>query len=224
MDLAEFFDTMLPFLLGDVGLADASARVGPSPCGAGRFAFYPELVRRERASTLRLLYPATRLAANRLQPGLFAELVQSHLAEHRSMHWEPNHFGAPFPGLVAGHCKDEPLALLSELADYEWLKFAVTVERGTPLYFRGYDHDLVGYVERASRGDDCELPPKRSVALAIHRSADQRAVVTSLGELELAILARRRGVPIPHVIATEPEIRAAEERLTRLGLLADYEG
>jgi hypothetical protein len=219
--LADFFDTMLPFLMGNLDVAGASSRMGESPSGPRRLTYYQVLTRRERASTLHLLYPATRLAANRLRPGLFGEMVQAHLIRNRSSHWEPNHFGAPFPSLLAETCTEEALAVLPELADFEWLKFEVTVARIAPVYVRGYDHDILGFVESAARGGAAELPFKRSIAVAIHRSADQRTTTTTLRTAELIVLARRRGVPVKDNLVTEVEMRDAEKRLIRLGVLSD---
>ncbi len=143
--LGGFFEAMLPFLMGEVQVDRVELLLGPSPSGTTRLGFYQELTRRDRVVILQRLYPATRTLAERLRPGLFAELVRTHLSRHRSTHWEPNRFGEPFPEFVSESCVDTTERMLGELADYEWIKFTAGVELGTPIYFRTYDHDVVRY-------------------------------------------------------------------------------
>src|SRR5262245_61618954 len=146
--LPAFFETMLPFLMGELTPGDVTALLGQCPSGEERLALYQTLIRRERAGVLRSLFPATRRLAKRVAPGAWEELEREHLARYRSTCWEPNRVGESFPGLVEESSVENPeLAVLAEVADHEWIRFLVTLDGGGDVHFRAYDHDVARYVE-----------------------------------------------------------------------------
>lgn len=220
-ELSAFFDSMLPFLMGEGTEADLAARLGPSTSGGLRVTLHRTLVWRERVGVLRALFPTTLALSERLEPGLCAALESGHLALHRSSFWEPNRVGESFPPFVEARCASDPrLEVLVELADYEWLRYRVTVKPRAEVHFRSYRFDVPSIVDSSRRGTGAALPAAAPVVVAVHASTGHRAAWTRLGAAELAALARRRGLPPPEPPVPVEAVDAADGWLTRRGVLA----
>lgn len=211
--LADFFETMSPFLHGQLSARDAEARLGPSPSGTDRLAFYAVLARRDVASVLRQLFPVTRAACGR---DTWNGIEIAYLASHRSTHWEPNRFGQAFADFLADRrAHDGALApWIEELADYEWTRFEVATSLEPEAHVRLYDHDV-----RAVHQGTSAVPHARPTVLLVHRAVDDRVVVETPDPPTLCAVARRAGTlrSLPAGV-TEDDVERAERDLSARGV------
>jgi hypothetical protein len=214
-----FFGAMVPMLLGEREAAAVERVLGPCPSGTNALAFYAVLTRRDVTSVLDRLFVTTKTVARRARPSLWDELVDGYVRAHRSTHWEPNRFAAAFADFIA-HRRNKGLdvpRVLEEVADFEYARFAVTLQKLPVPILRQYDHD----VRTLFRNPATPRPPPRPTVLAIYRDARARAAWCELGIAEIAALARLRG----HTIALPVEdalVDAAEQRLRALGVVARH--
>jgi hypothetical protein len=223
--LSEFFDAVVPMLRGETSSAEFEARVGSSRSGSRRVSFYRTLMRRNVRLLLGALYPHTRRAALGESPELWSNLVDRFDASHPASHWDVNEFGRPFPDFLGELARaGEVPACLEELADYEWICFAVGVEpdenvRGLgldrTLYVREYDHDVPSFVKKEETG----LPRAGSSVVIVYRSPeDKRARFLRPTPVELCVIARRQGTEPPDTLSREA-LAAAEQKLVSLGVI-----
>lgn len=205
--LSEFFDAMTPMLLGERDARAVEARLGPSPSGTARLAFYAVLARRDVASVLRQLFTATRRACDAAS---WRAIEDAYLATHRSTHWEPNRFGAAFPEHLRAWSDERPdvPAWLCELADYEQTRFEASTAIERVAYVRLYRHDV-----RVVHAGEAPTAPAQATVLAIHRATSDRLVVTTPSAAELCAIARRSGraTPPPPDVTEDAIARAARD-------------
>jgi hypothetical protein len=212
----EFFEAIVPMLLGEREATAVERDLGSSPSGTGALAFYAVLARRDCTSVLERLFVATRALASHVRPTLWNELVDEYVRTHRSTHWEPNRFAAAFPDFV-GRWRGEGLPLpgvLEEVADFEYARFAITFsEPGVPV-LRQYEHDVRALV----RDPSTAMPPQRPTVLALYCDAQGRGASCELGMADIAALARLRGRPVSLPVE-QALVEAAERRLRALGVV-----
>lgn len=223
--LPEFFAAVVPMLRGDIDVAQFEARMGPSRSGAKRVGFYRTLMQRNVRLLLAALYPQTRRAALGEAPALWSELVDRFDASHPASSWNVNEYGRPFPDFLGELARAGELpAYLEEVADYEWICFAVGVEpdenvRGLgldrTLYVREYDHDIPTFVKKEEPG---RPRPGSSVVMVYRSPEDKRARFLRPTPLELCVLARRQGSEPPDTLSRDA-LAAAEQKLVALGVI-----
>lgn len=231
-----FFDAMTPFFEGQSTASEVEQKLGPSPSGTRRLAFYGDLVERQRLQLLRHLFPGVVALCEQHRAGLWEHLARSFTKQHPPTHWEPNAFGQPFGAFLEeqrAHTPDLP-AYLEELADYYWIEHRVTVaSRPDPddglalehtLFVRHYRHDIRGFALAFSRGERPAPPSLAPQSLMIARSrVTERLFVLHAAVASFVVLGRRLGqIPAGAVPPglDEHTITAAEKDLVRWGLLA----
>jgi hypothetical protein len=171
------------------------------------------------------LFPQTRLAALAESQQLWSDLVDRFDSKHPASHWDVNEYGRPFPDFLGGLARTGAVPdFLEEVADYEWICFAVGVEsdegvRGIginrTLYVREYDHDVPSFVKSAKQG----RPTPGSCIVVVYRSPeDQRARFLRPSAAELCFIAARQSSATPDTLSPEA-LASAEQRLIALGVI-----
>jgi hypothetical protein len=236
MALEAFHDAMHGLLSGRVTPASFVQRLGPSPSGPARLAFYRTLIERNVANILAKLQPATHAYFDAVLPGTWREVVRGMEREHPPAHYDPNRFGEPLSGYLERHFPDHPAA--AELADYEWLLYAASSAEREPtagdpglehcLFVRHYDYGVVDYARTArnSVNGAADAPPRPSTApplkpgaLLVYRDAESGyGRVFHPTPLALMVLARL-AQPDAAVPASEQELENARAELVRHGVL-----
>lgn len=230
--MERFFGVMSGFLAGDSTAADVERTLGPSASGTARLALYQELVTRQRRDVLDALFPAVSRACREIRAGLWDELTSAFTRQHPPTHWEPNRFGAAFSDFLADRREaDASLpAYLEELADYAFVRFAVSVAvepsdgvgLDASLFVRRYEHDVVA-LTRAVDSAGATASTAAPCTLIVAWSHTSHAVIELSPSLAiLAAIGRRlgdaRAQERPDAPA-EADVDAADRELVVRGVL-----
>lgn len=227
-ELARFFTHWVPLLRGERGVSEVEGALGQSRSRPRDLGFYRTLMERNTASILTALFPATRAAFIAWAPGHWLRTVASYERAHPASGCEPNEFGRYFPQFVSYmRIIDGSLpAALEELADYEWLSYALGAgipaeasSQPSPESYalRQYDHDVPALATEIQSGRVVS-PATQVVLVLYYRERDTgRARALYPSRAAVLALARCAGVAAPST-DSEEALDAAERELTTLGV------
>lgn len=230
-ELAEFWEEMRAFLLGEQDAAQVQAKLGESRSGTANLAFYRTLIRRNFDKFLADMYPSVKITVEQIRHGWWAELVDAYAPSHPPDHFDPNRFSAGFPEFLAARRQQDPKqpTILEELADFQWLRHQVNIAPDIEgdgfehrLFIRQYAHQVPRFWREVSKEPATALPAPRPTFVVVYRdlgNGDPKYLV--IGGPELAVLARRQGLELPPPLdQIDPDqISSAEEGLVGRGVL-----
>ena len=230
-ELAEFWEEMRAFLLGEQDAAQVQAKLGESRSGTANLGFYRTLIRRNFDKFLADMYPSVKVTVEQLRPGWWAELVDAYAPSHPPDHFDPNRFSEGFSEFLATRRQRDPQqpTILEELADFQWLRHQVNIAPDVDgdgfeqrLFIRQYGHPVPRFWHDVSHEPATALPAPRPTFVVVYRhleSGDPKYLV--IAGPQLAVLARRQGLELPPPLdqLDEEQIASAEAALVQRGVL-----
>jgi hypothetical protein len=237
VSLETFFESMLPFLEGRVGVAQTVRALGPSPSGNARLALYPKLIRRQKRSVLDGFFASARAACDALAPRLWDRLIDQFIDQVAPAHWEPNHYAQQllvFFTEKQGLTASVPPVVL-ELGDFAWIRFSAMIAElpqgtdlsiGRALFVRYYANEVAKFALAVEDGSAQRgaLPEASACTLLVCRSRHNNRLEIVRPSLGALMALRRREAPteplrLPHGLL-ETDVDREDAALVTLGVLA----
>lgn len=228
-EIRRFFDELAPMLMSRRSALEVEAELGASASGTAAFGFYAELVTRNLHKIMRDVFPGLRAHVSREGASRWPGLVEGYRADHPPTGADPNAFAAHFPAWLGarGH------GAWAEIADFEWLRVLThhAPDDGVDgdsdgfdrrLFVRQYSFDVPAFVTTLAGDHGAAVPdPRATVVIVFRDPIIGRVRVFYPGAAGLAVLARRRGLPLPPALRMlgGDTIDGAEHELVRLGVL-----
>jgi hypothetical protein len=226
MSLDDFYARITPLLLGQQAHAEAvaalyspEARTSPD---AERLRIYQRFCRTHRFEAVDYVYVETRAWVLRhAGEAAWEDLVTAYFAAHPMHHFELNQNGEHLPQFLSDiHQRggaDALPAFLSELADFEWWEWLVSIapddpadaepeagplRLGSTVEIRPYKHDLLGWLDPDGAEDRPRLPEPAETLVLFWRDRDLDARRDAVSALELQIIkAVVEGIPLTPELA-----------------------
>lgn len=196
--LAAFFETMGPFLRGEIPIGEVERRLGPLPCAQADLAFYAELVAFDQRRILAEMFPAAHHWIEQLG-GDWTALVSAFLTDHPPAGWSVPHVGEGFADWIAERSPREPWLPpgIEAVVDLAWTRFRVrTAPDGPSVEVRHYPIDAVGVTRALLRRE--ALPVGSPTTLVVFRHVETHDVHHVSASLEtIAVLVAERGEQLP---------------------------
>lgn len=231
MKLADFYDRIAPFMLGEIGHEEVvSALWGKSPprLDASRLRIYGRFCRNHRFETLEYVYSECRSAVvAALGERAWADTVEDYFTAHPMHHFELNRNGEYFGDFLASDSSQSPRwpPFLAALADLEWWEWqavcapddpadaepdAGPLRLGSTVELRPYAFDLISWLDDYEPGERPAAPEAESIVVLFWRDRHLSGRREKASPLEMLVIkAVVESVPLDAALAAKLQVEPA---------------
>lgn len=234
MKLADFYDRIAPFLLGEISHQEVVPALwgnNPPKVDAARLRIYGRFCFNHRAETLEGIFTACRAAVlASLDESAWTQLIEDYFRAHPMHHFELNRNGEFFADYLGGNPRPPESGswppFLAALADLEWWEWQASSAPNDPsdaepdqgplrlsstVELRPYEWDFITWLDDYTDDDRPEAPEAESTVVLFWRDRNLHGRRELASQLEMLIIkAIMEEVPLDAELASRLQIAPAD--------------